>query len=96
MTNLKQMAQVLGQFKNKDYWNKENTLEFVAFMTKLIIIIPGLIFGVQWWWLYIIAFMTSFVLVLTSTVKTLPTIIVFNFIWMAIAVTSIVKHFTGA
>jgi len=90
------MAEVLGQFKHRSYWNRENTLEFIAFMTKIAIIVPGLIFGVQWWWLYIIAFFTSLILVLTSTVKTLPTIIVFNFAWMAIAATSVTKHFIGA
>jgi len=94
MTSIKEMAEVLGQFKHRSYWNRENTLEFIAFMTKLVIIIPGLLFGVQWWWLYIVAFCTSFALVITSTIKTLPTIIVFNLLWMVIASVSIAKHFS--
>jgi hypothetical protein len=32
---------------------------------------------------------------LTSTIKTLPTIIWFNIAWICLAILSIVKHFTG-
>ena len=77
----------------KKYWTKANTVEFVCFMNKLVIIVPGLIFGVQWWWLYIIAAITSAGLVWSSTVKTLPTIILFNVAWFILALTAIIKHF---
>lgn len=77
----------------KSYWNLPNTVEFIAFMTKAAIIIPGLLFGVQIWWLYIIALVTSISLVWSSTVKTLPTIIWFNIIWSGLALAAIVKHF---
>jgi hypothetical protein len=93
VVKLSDIAFVLGQFNDKSYWTRENTLEFIAFMAKLVIIIPGLLFGVQWWWLYLIAMGTSGILVMTSTIKTLPTIIVFNLIWIALAATSICKHF---
>ena len=33
---------------HKEYWNKPNTVEFFAFMTKISIIFPGLLFGKQW------------------------------------------------
>lgn len=77
----------------KSYWNKVNTIEFFSFSTKLAIIIPGLIFEKQWWWLYIFAFISSSALILTSTIKTLPTIIYFNVIWSLLAITAILKHF---
>ena len=77
----------------REYWNKANTVEFICFLNKLFIIVPGLIFGVQWWWLYIIAAITSAGLVWSSTVKTLPTIILFNIAWILLAVTAIIKHF---
>lgn len=75
------------------YWNRANTVEFVAFMTKIAIIFPGLLFGKQFWWLYIFAFFSSTSLIWSSTVKTLPTIIVFNVLWCLLAVASIAKHF---
>lgn len=85
--------QVLQKMKQKEYWNIENSIEFVAFMTKVAIIIPGLLLNKQWWWLYIFALLSSLSLIWTSTVKTLPTIIIFNLIWTFLALTAIVKHF---
>ena len=76
----------------RSYWNLPNTVEFFAFMTKAAIIVPGLIFGVQFWWLYIFALVTSLSLIWSSTVKTLPTIIWFNIIWSILAATAIIKY----
>lgn len=81
------------RMKNKSYWNKANTVEFFAFMTKLSIIFPGLLLGKQWWWLYIFALGSSLALIWSSTVKTLPTIILFNVGWSILAATAILKHF---
>lgn len=78
---------------HKKYWNLPNTVEFFAFMTKAAIIIPGLLFEIQIWWLYIIALVTSLSLIWSSTVKTLPTIIWFNIIWSCLATAAIIKHF---
>jgi hypothetical protein len=77
----------------KDYWNKVNAIEFWSFTTKLSIIIPGLLFGKQWWWLYIFALVSSLSLIITSTIKTLPTIIYFNIAWCLLATIAILKHF---
>jgi hypothetical protein len=77
---------------NKKYWNRANTVEFFAFMTKLCIIFPGLLFGKQWWWLYILALASSLALIWSSTIKTLPTIILFNIGWSILAATAIIKY----
>jgi hypothetical protein len=77
----------------KQYWNKPNTVEFFAFTAKICIIFPGLLFGRQWWWLYIFALVSSLALIWSSTVKTLPTIIWFNILWSILATTAILKHF---
>lgn len=92
MHRLQTIKIVLLNMKNKNYWNRTNTVEFVAFMTKVIIIVPGLLFGLQWWWLYIFALLSSLSLIWTSTVKTLPTIIIFNMIWTMLAATAIIKY----
>lgn len=78
---------------DKNYWNKANTVEFFAFMIKIIIIFPGLIFNAQWWWLYIFSLFTSIALVWSSTVKTLPTIIILNIAWIIISILAILKAF---
>ena len=91
----KEIHTVLGRLFQKSYWSTVNTIEFFAFSTKLLIIIPGLLLGKQWWWLYIFALISSLSLILTSTIKTLPTIIYFNIIWALLAITAITKHFLG-
>ena len=90
MNNIKY---VLSKMWQRSYWNKINSIEFISFMTKVAIIVPGLLFGMQWWWLYIFALMSSISLIWTSTKKTLPTIIIFNIIWCCLDATAILKHF---
>jgi hypothetical protein len=91
--DVKSIKIVTKKLFDKSYWSKVNAIEFWAFSTKLSIIIPGLLFGKQWWWLYIFALLSSFSLILTSTIKTLPTIIYFNVVWSVLAVVAIAKHF---
>lgn len=78
----------------KSYWNKANIVEAWGFATKIAIIFPGLLLGQQFWWLYIFAIISSVALIWSSTVKTLPTIILFNVCWVILATLSIIKHFT--
>jgi len=84
----------LKKMGSKDYWDKPNTVEFFAFLTKALIIIPGLLFDTQWWWLYLFALATSFMLIWSSTVKTLPTLIWFNILWVFLAIAAIIKNIT--
>jgi hypothetical protein len=83
----------LSTMKNKEYWNKANTVEFFAFVAKAIIIIPGLLFDTQIWWFYIFALVSSLGLIWSSTVKTIPTLIWFNILWSVLAIVAIIKHF---
>lgn len=83
----------LKSMHKKEYWNKANTVEFFAFLTKIVIIFPGLLFGVQIWWFYIFALVSSLLLIWSSTVKTLPTIIWFNIAWSVLASAALIKHF---
>ena len=79
----------------KEYWTRPNGIEALGFTTKIAIIVPGLLLGKQWWWLYIFAVISSAALIWSSTKKTLPTIILFNVVWIILAVTAITKHFLG-
>lgn len=87
-----EQVQALETMLHKEYWNKPNTIEFFAFMTKLVIIIPGLLWGYNWWWLYAIALVTSTMLVWSSTKKTLPTLIIFNVIWIFLSIFAIIRY----
>lgn len=78
---------------SKSYWTKANIVEAWGFSTKIAIIFPGLLLGKQFWWLYIFAIISSVALIWSSTVKTLPTIILFNVLWVILAGLSILKYF---
>lgn len=92
MTSRFQFIESLKQMGHREYWNKANTVEFLSFMVKVVIIVPGLLFGVQVWWFYIFALISSLSLIWSSTVKTLPGIIIFNIIWTILATTAIIKY----
>ena len=95
MNRRMQWAVALETMNHKEYWNKPNTVEFIAFVIKAVIIIPGLLFDTQIWWLYIFALLSSLSLIWSSTVKTIPTLIWFNILWSILAITAIAKHFIG-
>ena len=79
----------------KKYWTDYNTIEAAAWMTKAIIIIPGLIFGIELWYMHFLTLSTSSALIWASMRKSLPTLILFNTIWICISLTIIIKHLYG-
>ena len=79
-------------FTDNEYWTNYNTIEFAAWMAKAIIIVPGLVFGVEIWWLHFLTLLTSSLLIWASMRKSLPTLIVFNTLWIVISLTIILKH----
>lgn len=89
----KKIINSVKTMSHREYWNRVNTVEAWGFATKIAIIFPGLLFDKQFWWLYIFAIISSMSLIWTSTRKTLPTIILFNVLWVTLASLSILKHF---
>ena len=79
-------------FMDKTYWTDYNTIEFAAWFAKAIIIIPGLVFGVELWYMHFLTLLTSSLLIWASMRKDLPTLILFNTIWIVISLTILVKH----
>ena len=76
----------------KDYWTNYNTVEFVSWLAKAIIIIPGLIFGIQIWWLYFLTLLTSVTLIWASRKKALPTLVGFNTMWVWLSLMVLAQH----
>lgn len=81
-----------GMWLNKEYWTDYNRVEFVSWTAKAIIIIPGLIFGIQLWWLYFLTLATSLTLIWASNKKLLPTLVGFNTIWVWISCMVLAQH----
>jgi hypothetical protein len=82
----------LLMFKSKEYWINYNTIEFAAWMAKAIIIVPGLVFGIELWYMHFLTLLTSSLLIWASMRKSLPTLIVFNTLWIIISLTIILRH----
>lgn len=83
---------IIKMFFKKTYWVNYNTIEFVSWMAKAIIIVPGLIFGIELWYFHFLTLATSSALIWASMKKKLPTLITFNTIWICISLTIILRN----
>ncbi len=75
-----------------EYWTDYNTVEFISWFAKGIIIVPGLIFGIQVWQLYFLTLFTSLSLIWASNKKLLPTLVGFNTLWAWISCMVLAQH----
>ena len=89
----KNMRDCYGMWFTKEYWTGYNTVEFASWLAKAIIIIPGLVFGIQIWQFYVVAAITSLTLIWASNEKLLPSLVAFNTVWVWLASAVIVKNF---
>jgi len=76
----------------KAYWTDYNTIEFISWLAKAIIIIPGLIFGINIWQLYYLTLITSATLIWASRKKSLPTLVGFNTMWLWLSAMVLAQH----
>ena len=91
-TGFTKVKECYGMWFTKEYWTNYNTVEFISWLAKAIIIVPGLIFGIQLWWLYILTLVTSLSLIWASNKKFLPTLVGFNTLWVWISCMVIAQH----
>ena len=81
-----------GMWFTKEYWTDYNIVEAASWLTKAIIIVPGLIFGIQIWWLFFLTLVTSLTLIWASNKKLLPTLVGFNTLWVWISCMVLTQH----
>ena len=81
-----------GMWITREYWTNYNIVEAVSWAAKAVIIVPGLIFGVQIWWLYFLTLATSLSLIWASNKKLLPSLVTFNVIWAWISCMVLAQH----
>lgn len=77
---------------NKEYWKPYNIVEAISWTTKAVIIVPGLVFGVEVWYFYFLTLFTSLTLIWASNKKLLPTLVGFNTLWTWISCVVLAKH----
>lgn len=88
----KNILERYSMYFEKSYWTDYNTIEAAAWLAKAVIIIPGLVYGVEIWWLHFLTLATSSLLIWASMRKSLPTLVLFNTIWICISLTIIIRH----
>lgn len=91
-TGWDKVKECYGMWFTRVYWTDYNTVEFVSWLAKAIIIVPGLIFGVSLWWLYFLTLATSLTLIWASNKKFLPTLVGFNTLWAWISCMVLAQH----
>ena len=91
-SNLQKIKDCYALWFTKEYWTDYNKVEFASWLAKAFIIVPGLIFGIQIWWLYFFTLITSLTLIWASNKKLLPTLVGFNTIWVWISCMVLAQH----
>lgn len=91
-TGLDKIIECYKLWFKKDYWTNYNIIEAVSWVSKAVIIIPGLLFGIEVWQFYIIALITSSTLIWASNKKLLPTLVAFNTLWILLSLIVIVRN----
>lgn len=76
----------------REYWTDYNIIEFLSWTAKAIIIIPGLIFGINIWQFYWLTLLTSATLIWASRKKFLPTLVGFNTMWLWLSCMVLAQH----
>ena len=81
-----------GMWFTRKYWTDYNIVEAASWITKAIIIIPGLIFQIHIWQLYFLSLVTSLTLIWASNKKLLPTLVGFNTMWVWLSLMVLVQN----
>lgn len=91
-SGLKKIRDCYKMWFTREYWTDYNIVEFASWTAKAVIIVPGLIFGIQLWWLYCFTLVTSLTLIWASNKKLLPTLVGFNTLWAWISCMVLSQH----
>ena len=86
---------VYSKLLDAAYWTSYNTVEFVAWFAKGVIIIPGLIFGIEVWYMHFVTLATSSALIWASERKSLPTLVAFNTLWIFLSTLVLTRKLLG-
>jgi hypothetical protein len=91
-SNWDKIRECYGMWFTRKYWTDYNIVEFASWAAKAFIIVPGLIFGIQIWWLFFLTLATSVTLIWASNKKLLPTLVGFNTLWVWISCMVLAQH----
>jgi hypothetical protein len=89
----KEIKECYSMWLSKKYWTNYNVVEAFSWFAKAVVIVPGLIFGLQVWQLYWVTLITSIALIWASNKKLLPTLVGFNTLWIWISCVVLFQNF---
>lgn len=92
LTGWRNIRDCYAMWFTRKYWTNYNIIEAASWIAKAIIIIPGLIFGIQIWQFYFVALFTSLTLIWASNKKLLPTLVGFNTLWIWLSMMVIAQN----
>ena len=92
LTGWRRILDCYGMWFTREYWKPYNIVEAISWTTKAIIIVPGLVFGVEVWYFYFLTLFTSLTLIWASQKKLLPTLVGFNTLWTWISCVVLAKN----
>lgn len=88
----KNIKDCYNNWLDRSYWTDYNIIEAASWLAKALVIVPGLIFGVNIWQLYWITLFTSVLLIWVSERKVLPTLVGFNTLWIWLSFMVLAQH----
>jgi hypothetical protein len=92
LTGWRKIIDCYKMWFTREYWVPYNVVEALSWWAKAIIIVPGLVFNIQIWWLYFFTLATSLTLIWASNKKLLPTLVGFNTMWVWLSFAVICQH----
>jgi hypothetical protein len=92
LTGWKNILNCYKMWFTREYWKLYNIVEAASWLAKAVIIVPGLVFNIQIWWLYFFTLSTSLTLIWSSNEKLLPTLVGFNTLWTWLSLAVIIQH----
>lgn len=88
----KNVLECVKMYTRKKYWVDYNIVEAMAWYTKAAVILPALLYGKEIWQLHFLTLFTSALLIWASRKKNLPTLVIFNTMWIGISSIVIVRN----
>ena len=92
LTGWRKVIDCYKMWFTREYWAPYNIVEALSWWAKAFIIVPGLVFNIQIWWLYFFTLATSLTLIWASNKKLLPTLVGFNTMWVWLSFAVICQH----
>lgn len=88
----KNIVNCYSKWFDEGYWVNYNIVEALAWGAKAAVILPALIWQKEIWWLHIITLVTSAALIWVNERKLIPTLVLFNTMWIGISSIVIIRN----